>query len=151
MIAKSWQTSSAAFLSKKPIFIKILVIAAAVMTGLLFGSFIHLKWIGGNSLMQVRQLDENISIQQFKNADFDYILIGNTRCSYCKDGVQFLDSLGVRYRVIYLDKEPSGRVFHEKLGAEGVPVLISKKQFIVGFGRDAWLGLIKGTSVGAVN
>ena len=95
--------------------------------------------------------ETSYGLKEFENVDFDHILLGNTRCNYCKDGVQFLDSLSVRYRVIYLDKEPSGRAFQEKLGAEGVPILISKRKFIVGFGRDEWLGLIRGASAGAVN
>jgi hypothetical protein len=39
----------------------------------------------------------------------------------------------------------------DQLGAQGVPVFMSKKQYVIGFGKSTWLRLMEGTGVGASN
>jgi glutaredoxin len=131
--------------------INTLAIAAAVAIGLPIGYFLQAKWGGTGQSLQVQSLAGSISSQHFTDSRFDFLLLGDTRCDFCKDGIHFLDEIGVRYRVIYLDKEPQSRILLDQLGAQGVPVFMSKKQYVIGFGKSTWLRLMEGTGVGASN
>ena len=113
--------------------------------------FFQAKWGGTGQSLQVQPLAGSISSQHFTDSRFDFLLLGDTRCDFCKDGIHFLDEIGVRYRVIYLDKEPQSRILLDQLGAQGVPVFMSKKQYVIGFGKSTWLRRMEGTGVGASN
>jgi hypothetical protein len=95
----------------KSILVNALVVAAAVVIGLPLGQFVHQEFFKSISAPQPTALTEEISRQQFGGADIDFVIVGDTQCSYCKEGVELLKEKNARYRVTYIDKEPQGRIY----------------------------------------
>ncbi len=74
----------------------------------------------------------------FKNVTQDVIVFGDTKCNFCKEGISLLDKLGVNYKVYYIDQDEEAKETFRMLNAEGVPVLISRSQVLIGFERGVW-------------
>lgn len=138
-------------MNSKSIFINALAVVVAVIVGWPLGKFVQGKSLANGGPPHTQPLAEDVASQQFNDLGVDYLVLGNTRCIYCKEGVQLLDELGAKYRVIYLDKEPKNRVLLDKLGATGVPIIMSRKEFVVGFEKRVWTRLLEAKTVGAAN
>lgn len=79
----------------------------------------------------------------FKDVKEDLIVFADTTCNYCKDGVQLLNKFGVNYRIYYIDQDAKAKKAFDSLKTEGVPVLISKNQYVTGFSPSVWESFLK--------
>lgn len=127
--------------------INALAVTIAIALGFPLAKVVHSIWAPSRPLQQIPPQAESAVSRTFSQVGLDYVILGDTRCEYCGEGVKLLDELGANYRVIYLDREPQSMALYEQLGAPGVPILISRKQFIVGFVKSSWLSLIHGPAV----
>ncbi|WP_373921687.1 glutaredoxin domain-containing protein [Undibacterium cyanobacteriorum] len=63
----------------------------------------------------------------YEHVNKDLVVLGDTKCSYCKEGIQLLKGRGTSFRIFYIDQDPSVRKAFDTLKVDGVPVLISRK------------------------
>ena len=74
----------------------------------------------------------------FNDTSTDLVLFASTTCEFCKAGIQFLDKSGANYKVYFIDQDAQAKKTYEAMQTKGVPVLISKQQYIIGFSEDVW-------------
>lgn len=70
-------------------------------------------------------------------AGFKAILYATATCPYCAKARKLLDSLDVPYIEVDVDNSEAGFAEFQRLGGQGVPVLVIDQQVIHGFDRDA--------------
>jgi glutaredoxin len=81
----------------------------------------------------------------FKDVSEELIVLGDTKCLYCKEGLALLEKLGAKYQVFYIDQDVQARKIYDTLKTEGVPVLISRRQYVTGFNEKMWENFLKST------
>lgn len=71
-----------------------------------------------------------------KDSKKDVIVYGAPWCAFCHMAMQYFDKLGVKYKYIDVDQDPSGgRDAIEKSGQRGIPVIDLGGDIVVGFDR----------------
>lgn len=69
-------------------------------------------------------------------AGFKAILYATATCPYCEKARKLLDARNVPYIEVDVDKSEEGFAEYQKLGGQGVPVLVIDQQVIHGFDRE---------------
>ena len=130
----------------KSIGINIASVALAVAIGIPLGIYII------NQLRPLPSTTAPVSVSialaesnlLFKNVPADLIVFGDTKCMYCKEGVQLLDNLGASYQLYNIDQDAKAMKVYKSLKTGGVPVLISRQHYMTGYNKLEWEGFLKG-------
>lgn len=122
----------------KSMAINVATIALAVAIGIPLGTVIMKKLNPGASPPAPIALAGDTAKLVFKDTPTDLVLFASTTCNFCKAGIQLLDKSGANYKVYYIDQDAQAKKTYESMNTKGVPVLISKQHYIVGFSEDSW-------------
>ena len=129
-------------LNTKSLMINIASVAIAVAIGLPLGSWMVEKFGTRSSQPVPTEISHQSLKLLYANVNEDLIVFGDTKCGYCREGVQLLKERGVSFRIYYIDQDPSARKAFDTLKVDGVPVLISRKKMVVGFSKNVWDGFL---------
>ncbi len=122
----------------KSMAINVATIALAIAIGLPLGSMLMRQFNPGAAPPTPIALASDTANLVFKDTSTDLVLFASTTCEYCKAGIQFLDKSGANYKVYFIDQDAQAKKTYESMQTKGVPVLISKQQYIIGFSEDVW-------------
>ncbi|MEN9868714.1 MAG: Glutaredoxin [Pseudomonadota bacterium] len=131
----------------KSIAINLLTIALAVAIGLPVGMFLMRQFNATQGAPTPTVLSSDVAKQVFKDGASDLVLFASTTCDYCKAGIQMLNKAGAHYKVYYIDQDTQARKTYESMNTKGVPVLISKQQYIIGFSEPVWQSFLDKTAM----
>lgn len=127
----------------KSVSIHIATVALAIAIGIPIGGVLLKQFRTTPTAPTPVAMAENQENLLFKDIKEDLIVFADTKCNYCKDGVQLLDKFGVNYRIYYIDQDAKAKKAFDSLKTEGVPVLISKNQYVTGFSPSVWESFLK--------
>lgn len=133
----------------KTVAINIAAVAVAVAIGVPLGSTL-LNHFGASTptfKMVSNSLPPPMAKLLFEDASQELIVLGNTQCQYCKQGVAFLEKQGTPFRLLNIDQDLRARKIFEELRLEGVPVLMSRNRFITGYNQAEWARFISSNSL----
>lgn len=122
--------------------INVVVIALAIAIGMPLGSILIKQFRPASAPPGPIALADDKANLVFKNTSTDLVLFATTTCGFCKAGIELLDKSGANYKVYYIDKDVHAEKIYEALKTEGVPVLLSKQQYIIGFKKEVWTRFI---------
>lgn len=60
-------------------------------------------------------------------------LYGTTTCPACTQARAYLKAEGIPFNDMLIDKSKAAERMYDKLGENGVPVLVSKRKYVLGF------------------
>lgn len=129
-------------LNIKSLLINIASVAIAVAIGVPLGSWMVQKFGTRSSQPVATEISQQSLNLLYANVNEDLIVFGDTKCGYCKEGIQLLKEKGASFHIFYIDQDPSARKVFDSLKADGVPVLISRRKMVVGFSKDVWDGFL---------
>lgn len=70
-------------------------------------------------------------------------LYGTKTCKFCKAARAYLDKAGIPFNDLLVDESKEASKRYSELGQEGVPVLVSGKELVVGFNEKAYNDFVK--------
>lgn len=70
-------------------------------------------------------------------AGFQAVLYATDWCSYCARTRKFFSSHGIPFREYDIEKSTEGRAQYERLGGQGVPVVLINDQVLYGYDETA--------------
>ena len=129
----------------KSLVVNIAAVAVAIAIGIPLGNLVREKILHSKSgpvLVPIALVESKTLFNGISN---DLIVFGDTKCNYCKDGVALLDKIGASYKILYIDKDEQAKKNYETLNTGGVPVLVSRNQYLAGFSEEAWGNFLKGS------
>lgn len=75
-------------------------------------------------------------------AEHEVRLYGTSWCGYCKAMRRFLDDKGIAYREFDIETSAQGKAEYDRLGGQGVPVLLVNETVIHGYNPDGVLAAL---------
>jgi glutaredoxin len=101
-------------------------------------------WVLFLALGGMFALQHRSDIQQWLNpptpivvpVGFEAILYATAWCPYCAKARKLLTARNVPYREYDIEKSSEGLAQYERLGGQGIPVLVIKDKVIHGFDED---------------
>ena len=110
----------------------------AISIGMPLGSVIMSQFKSAPSVPTPIALAADSAKLVFKDTTTDLVLFASTTCEFCKAGIQLLNKSDASYKVYYIDQDAQAKKTYESMQTKGVPVLISKQQYIIGFSEGVW-------------
>lgn len=75
-------------------------------------------------------------------AEHEVRLYGTSWCGYCKAMREFLDDKGIAYQDLDIETSAQAKIEYDKLGGQGVPVLLVNDTVIHGYNPDGVLAAL---------
>ena len=70
-------------------------------------------------------------------------MLSASRCKVCKQAKAYLNSIGVRYTDLDVEKDPRGKKRFHELGGKGVPIILVGSQRMDGFSEGRLQQMLK--------
>ncbi len=74
--------------------------------------------------------------------DKSVTLLTTAWCGYCRAARKFLQRNGVQFTELDVETTEEGRVFYDRVGGRGVPVLVIDGHVVHGMDVQAWIQLL---------